>query len=1732
MPIPTDTYWNVKRLNWVFAISAFLLFAVTGWSIMQDWNRDWKNEQRSTRTWEAALTRERLDAQLTDEQKKQQLKELDTKIRAADQALAPRKAFIDKLDAAIRDDESQKLTKEFTLNNNKASLGVQEIALENATTANDQELVKRLTREIRAPRADVAARIEELAEINARIEKNKAEKRQAQAEYDALVGQRTKMLADQEALSKRLNALAPKNIFAKTSEFIRNAPLLNFVNPSEKPLQIVLPDVQTDVAFMKITTIDRCTSCHVNIGKKEFAVEKIVGYLEEEAAKARGYQLPDAPSAKAAGAAANKTRPGAVAMPDFWQAWAMQAAPDVVKKNAGRINTIAGTVGKTMEVTLDGQPLASFKFNPALVGQTAPAAPSTQPTTAPAIDGPAQNQILLTIINALYRIDPTTSADGRVKAAPKSADAKALENVRDVSMRYIEELRKGIEAGVPAQQLRLINDRYRYALADVVNPARKRNGYGELDPSPVLLAHPQLDMYVDADSKHPMESGEGKIGIGCTSCHDGSGQETDFVLAAHVPRDIMVDARSGVSVPAALLPPVESKEEEERKQLANMLAVVAPEDAVAPKLVSSLYIDNKSNGEAEHSASKDSPTAPRNHGESRPVPYTDPHTGKQSRAVTQMAYWKGKYEPIAPRDFALVYHEWDWPMRPPQYLQANCARCHTQILDIKDYAPTLYEGRRLFAEYGCVNCHTMDSIPAEDVPKDVLAQGTDTRLATANGRVKVGPSLTHVTSKLSPAFINTWIWAPKAFRPSTRMPHFFMLENNSSDEEIRRTRQEARAITEYLVRTATPLPPQFKIPAGLQGKLEGGKAVFNAIGCQACHANLNDPQPEKRNNKNITLGEKWIVTDLVKARAMKKDEAEKLYDSMTYNERQTYAKEHFEQEPGQTKDDFEKNWKYADGTPKPIFVHVGPELSGVGTKLTSGRSSEEARQWLYDWVKDPRHYSNYTIMPRLRLTDQQAIDLVEYLMAQKRTNDSPKDDWQAGLAPIDNEKQIELTALFLRSKYSAVTALKKADDDSELTDLAIDALRRTTKTPEEKKLATDEAAEQVKKISKEEKRTIWLGKKLIAHYGCMGCHAINGTEDITSPCADLSDWGQKGVDKLDYGYVDPHKVEFLPDARPVMMVNGLCAEASRLAWSDLKGDAPIAKPVEASWPDLQHLRTSWITQKLKNTRIFDRGRELLEPDTSKSLKDDPLLRSGKPYDKLKMPTFYLNDEQVHQIVTFVVSNRFLPPPGSQVRDRLVSDKVLIKANTERARTIARGRELTNKFNCVSCHWIENNVPQVQQYYKPDELLTKAPPPIRGEGNKVQFDWLFNFFRNVENLRPLLYQHDGIRMPSFPATDDEFGAIIAYFSIVSNKEAADLKKDLDPVIKYVDAERAKQKTLPPGDQNWPGDDWITRPEYELAKTRLTKWSLETRNMSPIELDPSKNSPAELGRKYRQALYKAQFTIDLYAAPFPFVEDGMPHELSEERFKLGQEFMNQMQCLSCHYLGDPNAPGAVKDPKAPNLSLMQVRLQRRWARHWVQEPPVIQPGTSMPAFFSSLSGPMSFNPHGQTWSETAGRPKEEIEYFNSRYGKTADEQAALVLDFLFAAGARNMTAVQAPQDQLPKPPAATTKPSSATTATATKGNPAAGSPATTNPAAHAQPKPVTAPSNPPAAPRRQPDSPLNSPMTQPSGNPSTQPVGFLTSPTSPCIADNFLEHGPPRLAAAACVLTSPAAACLIL
>jgi len=51
MPIPTDTFWNIKKLNRAFALSSILLVLVTLWSVMQDYDKTWRKPQQHGRVW-------------------------------------------------------------------------------------------------------------------------------------------------------------------------------------------------------------------------------------------------------------------------------------------------------------------------------------------------------------------------------------------------------------------------------------------------------------------------------------------------------------------------------------------------------------------------------------------------------------------------------------------------------------------------------------------------------------------------------------------------------------------------------------------------------------------------------------------------------------------------------------------------------------------------------------------------------------------------------------------------------------------------------------------------------------------------------------------------------------------------------------------------------------------------------------------------------------------------------------------------------------------------------------------------------------------------------------------------------------------------------------------------------------------------------------------------------------------------------------------------------------------------------------------------------------------------------------------------------------------------------------------------------------------------------------------------------------------------------------------------
>jgi cbb3-type cytochrome oxidase cytochrome c subunit/type II secretory pathway component PulM len=147
----------------------------------------------------------------------------------------------------------------------------------------------------------------------------------------------------------------------------------------------------------------------------------------------------------------------------------------------------------------------------------------------------------------------------------------------------------------------------------------------------------------------------------------------------------------------------------------------------------------------------------------------------------------------------------------------------------------------------------------------------------------------------------------------------------------------------------------------------------------------------------------------------------------------------------------------------------GPDLSGIGSKVTA--------DWLYTWIQDPKSLFPDTNMPSLRLSEQEASNLVAYLMTKRNVAFEQK----AFVKPADD------------TVYDAIL-------EEKLTE----------------RMTTQRAKDEIAAMSGLEKRRR-AGEFLLNHYGCFGCHEIPGYEDAKPIGTELNGWGSKHADRLDFG---------------------------------------------------------------------------------------------------------------------------------------------------------------------------------------------------------------------------------------------------------------------------------------------------------------------------------------------------------------------------------------------------------------------------------------------------------------------------------------------------------------------------------------------------------------------------------------------------------------------------------------
>ena len=206
----------------------------------------------------------------------------------------------------------------------------------------------------------------------------------------------------------------------------------------------------------------------------------------------------------------------------------------------------------------------------------------------------------------------------------------------------------------------------------------------------------------------------------------------------------------------------------------------------------------------------------------------------------QAKEWMEKYHWHAP-------HKVQDPMKPLQNTEAACIKCHKNQERIPQ-GTVVNKGIELIENYGCYGCHKIEGW---------------------EHKVKPGPSLEKISSKVSKSFFKTWVWDPKGFNPHAKMPSFFNQSNNSKQEFMNKNIAEVNSIAEYVWDKAKPYKP-FKTYTG--GSAERGKELIKTVGCIGCHQVEGIPESEKVGSKRGTyltgtgskLSGDWLVSWLKK----------------------------------------------------------------------------------------------------------------------------------------------------------------------------------------------------------------------------------------------------------------------------------------------------------------------------------------------------------------------------------------------------------------------------------------------------------------------------------------------------------------------------------------------------------------------------------------------------------------------------------------------------------------------------------------------------------------------------------------------------------------------------------------------------------------------------------------------------------------------------------------------------
>jgi mono/diheme cytochrome c family protein len=375
-------------------------------------------------------------------------------------------------------------------------------------------------------------------------------------------------------------------------------------------------------------------------------------------------------------------------------------------------------------------------------------------------------------------------------------------------------------------------------------------------------------------------------------------------------------------------------------------------------------------------------------------------------------------------------------------------------------------------------------------------------------------------------------------------------------------------------------------------------------------------------------------------------------------------------------------------------------------------------------------------MPNLRLSNEDALDIAEYLSTLK----APA-AFDAMPLPKTDPATLDRMALYFEMATKTVF-----DAKADLAKMDLPA------------------------------KEVYVGEKLIAYYGCFACHQIPGFEDAKPIGTELTEEGSKAVHRLDFGFV--HLTHTRQDWFRAKLDNTRLFDRDRARGWEEKLKMPLFRFSPKELDDVttavlgfQKLNASATAKKELNADevAIERGRRIIKNHNCqgchvlegyggsfRSLVADPSLappiiqgegaktqsewlfaflkapKTGqiRPWLEVHMPTFGFSTDELNDLTRYFATldrARYPFDAGDYVTD---------------PRSWQAGRKTFELLRCKQCHprnEQEMNAPGVDR--------ASLAPNLQMASSRLRHDWINDWIRRPDEWMP------GTRMPTnFPPGD--------------------------------------------------------------------------------------------------------------------------------------------------------------------------------------------------------------------------------------------------------------------------------------------------------------------------------------------------------------------------------------------